>query len=142
MGPQNEFASRRIKLVTSEFLTNGDGLDGIFDHSLPPDEGSHGTHDDVADFFAVDNHLDVVGQQLLEFFEETTSPLVNFLVIFVVIRAMLVIDVQLVVVMQVVRGRNDADQATEMVFPDPDDLFLPSDSAMVIAIASGAFTYG
>jgi hypothetical protein len=29
-----------------------------------------------------------------------------------------------------------------MVFPDPDDLFLAPDSAMVIAIASGAFTYG
>ena len=128
--------------MTSEFLANGDGLDGIFDHSLPPDEGGHGTHDDVADLFAVDNHLDVVGEQLLEFFEETTSPLVNFLVIFVVIRAVLVIDVQLVVVMQVVGGRNDADQATEMVFPDPDDLFLAADSAMVIAIASGAFTYG
>ena len=128
--------------MTSEFLANGDGLNGVFNHSLPTNEGSHCTHDDVADFFAVDNHLDVIGEQLLEFFEEPTSPLVNFLVVFVVIRAMLVVDVQLVVVMQVVRGRNDADQATEMVFPDPDDLFLTANSAMVIAIASGAFTYG
>jgi hypothetical protein len=54
----------------------------------------------------------------------------------------LIIDIQLVVVMQVVRGRDDADQATEMVFSDPDDLFLTANSAMVIAIASGAFTYG
>jgi hypothetical protein len=29
-----------------------------------------------------------------------------------------------------------------MVFSDPDDLFLTANSAMVIAIASGAFTYG
>ena len=128
--------------MTSEFLANSNGLNGIFDHSLPTNEGRHGTHDDVADLFAVDNHLDVVGEQLLEFFEEPTSPFVNFLVIFVVIRAVLVIDVQLVVVMQVVGGRNDADQATEMVFPDPDDLFLAADSTMVIAIAPGAFTYG
>ena len=34
------------------------------------------------------------------------------------------------------------EQATEMVFPDPDDLFLAPDSAMVVAIAPGAFTYG
>ena len=142
MSPQNQFASRGIKLVTSEFLANGDGLNGIFDHSLPTHEGRHGAHDDVADFFAVDNHFDVIGEQLLEFFEKPTSPFVDFLVIFVVVRAMLVIDIQLVVVMQVVWGRDDADEATEMVFSDPDDLFLAANSAMVIAIASGAFTYG
>ena len=128
--------------MTSEFLANGDGLDGIFDHSLPTHEGRHGAHDDVADFFAVDNHFDVIGEQLLEFFEKPTSPFVDFLVIFVVVRAMLVIDIQLVVVMQVVWGRDDADEATEMVFSDPDDLFLTANTTMVIAIAPGAFTYG
>ncbi len=127
--------------MTSEFLANGDGLDGVFDHSLPANEGRHGTHDDVADLFAVDNHLDVIGEQLLQFFEETPRPFINFLVIFVVIGPMLIIDVEFVVIMQVVRSRDDADQATEMVFPDPDDLFLAPDSAMVVAIAPGAFTY-
>ena len=128
--------------MTSEFLANGDGLDGVLDHSLPTDKGRHGTHDDVADLFAVDNHLDVAGEQLLEFFEEPTGPFVDFLVIFVVIGPMLIVDVEFVVVMQVVRGWDDADQATEMVFPDPDDLFLAANPAMVISIASGAFTYG
>jgi hypothetical protein len=44
--------------------------------------------------------------------------------------------------MQVMRGRDDADQTTEMVFSDPNDLFLTANTTMVIAIAPGAFTYG
>ena len=128
--------------MTSEFLTDGDGLNGIFDHSLPAHKGRHGTHDDVANFFTVNDHLDIVREQLFEFFEEPASPFINLFVVLVVVWPMLIVDVEFVVVMQVVRGRNDADQTTEMVFSDPDDLFLAANSAMVIAIPSGAFTYG
>ena len=128
--------------MTSEFLANGDGLNRVFNHSLPANEGSHCTHDDVTDFFAVDDDLHVAGEQFLEFFKKSTSPFVDLFVVLVVVGPVLVVDVEFVVVVQVVRGRNDADQATEMVFPDPDDLFLAPDSAMVVAIAPGAFTYG
>lgn len=128
--------------MSSEFLTDGDGFNGIFNHSLPAHKGSHCTHDDVANFFAVNDHLDVIGEQFLEFFEEPASPFVDLLVVFVVVWPVLVVDVEFVVVMQVVRGRDDADEATEMVFSDPDDLFLTANSAMVVAIPSGAFTYG
>ena len=128
--------------MTSEFLTNGDCFNGVFNHSLPTHESSHGTHDDVSNLFAVNDHLDIVREQLFEFFEEPPSPFINLFVVLVVVWPMLIIDVEFVVVMQVVRGRNDADQTTEMVFSDPDDLFLAANSAMVIAIASGTFTYG
>ena len=128
--------------MTRELLADGNCLNRIFDHSLPAHKRSHGTHDDVTDFFAVDDDLHVAGEQLLEFFKKSTSPFVDLFVVLVVVGPMLVVDVEFVVVVQVVRGRNDADQATEMVFPDPDDLFLAPDSAMVIAISPGAFTYG
>ena len=128
--------------MTRELLADGNCLNRIFDHSLPAHKRSHGTHDDVADFFAVDDDLHGAGEQLLEFFKKSTSPFVDLFVVLVVVGPVLVIDVEFVVVVQVVWGRNNADQATEMVFPDPDDLFLAPDSAMVIAIAPGAFTYG
>jgi len=128
--------------MTRELLADGNCLNRIFDHSLPAHKRSHGTHDDVADLFAVNDDLHVVGEQLFEFFKQSTSPLVDLFVVLVVVGPVLVVDVEFVVVVQVVWGRNNADQATEMVFPDPDDLFLAPDSAMVVAIAPGAFTYG
>ena len=128
--------------MTRELLADGNCLNRIFNHSLPAHKRSHGTHDDVADFFAVDDDLHVAGEQFLEFFKKSTSPFVDLFVVLVVIGPVLVVDVEFVVVVQVVWGRNNADQATEMVFPDPDDLFLAPDSAMVVAIAPGAFTYG
>ena len=128
--------------MTSEFLANSDCLNRVFNHSLPTHESSHGTHDDVANLFAVNDHLDVVREQLFELFEEPTGPFIDLLVVLVVVWPVLIIDVEFVVVVQVMRGWNDADQATEMVFSDPDDLFLTANSAMVIAAAPGAFTYG
>ena len=128
--------------MTSEFLANSDGLNGVFNHSLPTHESSHGTHDDVTNLFAVNDHLDVVREQLFEFFEEPASPFINLFVVLVVVWPMLIIDVEFVVIMQVMRGRDDADQTAEMVFSDPNDLFLTANTTMVIAIAPGAFTYG
>jgi hypothetical protein len=49
--------------MSSKSLANGDGFFGILDETIPPHEGRHGAHDSIAYFFAMNNDLDVVGQQ-------------------------------------------------------------------------------
>ena len=44
---------------------------------------------------------------------------------------------ELVVVVQVVRRRDDADEAAEAVLAQPDDLLLAADATMVVAVAAG-----
>ena len=52
---------------------------------------------------------------------------------------MAISEVELVVVMQVVRCADDRDDAAKVVFAKPNDLFLAANPTVVDAIATGAF---
>ena len=51
-------------------------------------------------------------------------------------------DTQLVVVVEVVRRRDERDHAGEPLLADPDDLLLAPDAAMVGAVAAGTLAHG
>ena len=53
---------------------------------------------------------------------------------------MAICEVELVIVVQVVRRTNNGDDATKVVFAKPNDLFLASYSTVVDAVATGALT--
>jgi hypothetical protein len=42
---------------------------------------------------------------------------------------------------QIVGCRDDADQTTEMVLPDPDDLLLSTHAPMIVPVAPRSFTH-
>ena len=49
---------------------------------------------------------------------------------------------EFVVVVQVVRCRDDADETPEPVLLQPDDLFLATDATVVVAVAARALAHG
>ena len=53
---------------------------------------------------------------------------------------MAVCEVELVIVVQVVRRTNNRDDAAKVVFAKPNDLFLAANSTVVDAVATGALT--
>ena len=85
--------------------------------------------------------FDIICQQLLEFFKQSASPLINFFVVLIVERTVLIIDAEFVVVVQVVRSSDDADQTAKMVLPNPDDFLLAANPAMIVPIATRTFAH-
>jgi len=84
--------------------------------------------------------LGATGQQVTHFGVEGAQPHID-----VVVDAqgpVQRIDPQLVVVVEVVGSGNDRDDPAKAVLPDPDDLLLAPDTAMVLAVTAGAFTDG
>ena len=53
---------------------------------------------------------------------------------------MAVCEVELVIVVQVVRRTDDRDDATKIVFAKPNDLLLATNPTVVDAVATGALT--
>lgn len=119
-------------------FSDGDGFLGIFDEPVPANECAHRAHDAIADFFTVNDHFDVAREQVLQFVEEPSGPIVD---IVGVDRAVLVRHAQFVVIVQIVGRGDDADQTAEVVLPDPDDLLLSTHASMVVPVAPRSFTH-
>lgn len=124
--------------MSGEAFADSDRLFGILDEPVPSNEGAHRTHDAIADLFTVYDDFHVAREEPLEFVEQAARPLID---VVCVVGTVLVGDSQLVVVVQIMGCRNDADQTSEVVFPDPDDLFLSSDASMIVPVSTRPFTY-
>ena len=124
--------------MTRKAFSDGNGFLRILDEPVPANECTHRTHDAVTDFFAVNNDFDVVREQVLQLVEQTTCPIVD---VVGVVGTVLVGHAQFVVIVEIVGRRDDADQAAEMVLPDPDDLLLSTDAAMIVPVAARSFTH-
>ena len=124
--------------MSGEPFSDGYGFLRILDEPVPANERAHRAHDAVTDFFAVNDDLDVVREQVLQLVEQPASPIVD---VVGVERTVLVRHTQFVIVVQIVGCRDDADQATEMVLPDPDDLLLSTYAPMIVPVAPGPLTH-
>ena len=51
-------------------------------------------------------------------------------------------EIEFVVIVQVVRCTDDRDDATKIVFTQPNDLFLATNSTVIDAVSTGPFTNG
>lgn len=124
--------------MASEPFSNGDGFLRVLDESVPANECTHRTHDAVTDLFTVNDDFDVVREEVLQFVEQSAGPIVD---IVGVVGTVLVRHAQFVVIVQIVGCGDDADQAAEMVLPDPDDLLLSTHAAMIVPVAARSFTH-
>lgn len=124
--------------MSSETLADSNCLFGVLDESVPAHECTHGAHDPIADFFSVYDDLDIGREETLQLVEQTAGPIID---VVGVVRTVLIRDTQFVVIVEIVRCRDDADQTAEVVLPDPDDLFLAADPTVIVAIPTWSLTH-
>src|SRR3954454_15727355 len=137
---QDHFAGERVELKAGQPLGDRDCLRRIVDQAAPTDVTTHDPHQAVVDRLVVDDDLGAALEQTVELDVEVAQPLAE--VVDAGERAMQVRKGQLVVVVQVVRRRDDADEAPEAVLAQPDDLLLATDAAMVLAISARSLADG
>ena len=124
MGAKDERSRRRLESTIRQSFDQGDCFGRFVHHSEPAKIGPHDADELVADFFGVDDRPVSVGQQRVQFREESPAPVVD--VVAGEQRDMPVRDSDFFVGLQVVRCAADADDAMKIVFPQPDDFFLAS----------------
>ena len=107
----------------------------IVDHAAPADVAAHDADDAIVDGLVVHDHLRAGLEQTVELRVERLQP--HAQIVDAGERSMQVRQAELVVVVQVVRRRDDADHAAEPVLAQPDDLLLATDATMVVAVPAG-----
>src|SRR4029079_3677672 len=125
-GAEDDVAGEGVELATGDALGDRDRRRVVVDEALPADVSAHDPDEAVADLFAVHDHLGSVLEQLVQLAVEGAQPRGGVLG---VERAVARADAELLVVVEVVRRRDDRDHAAEPVLTDPDDLLLAAHPA-------------
>ncbi len=137
---EDDLTGEGVELALGDALGEVDDRGRIVDHAAPADVAAHDADDPVIDRFAVGDHLRAGLEQAVQLGVERLQPQAE--IVGAGERAVQVVQAQLVVVVQVVRRRDDADDAAEAVLAQPDDLFLTADATMVLPVAAGALAHG
>src|SRR5262245_15530213 len=133
-GDGDEAAPERIELAAGDALDDGDGLRAAGHHAGPADVAADESGHPVADLLTVQQDLGALGHQPAQLRVELAQH--DARVVGGAEGAVEVGDAQLLVIVEVVGRRDDRNHQAEALLPDPDDLLLAADPAMVGAIAA------
>lgn len=126
-------------MALRQLFDHGNNTGWAFDQSVPEQVASDQTTDSVAEFFRVNENSLTALKEHAEFGEEGGLEDAE-----IVIGDWPVTPhhTELVVIVEIQRGRDHRDDTGEALFANPDDFFLAANLAMIRAIATGSLTDG
>ena len=137
---RDQLPADRAHLAVQDLLDDGDGLGPVDDQAGPAQVAGHHAHEPVAQLLLVDEDLlpgrQPVAQLAVEVGQDRDGIVVG------AERDVGPGDAELVVGVQVVGRRQQRDDPGEALAPQPEDLLLAADPAVVAGVAAGPLADG
>ena len=139
LGEGHEAATLRAELAAGDALHHGDAPRRAVDHATPHQVPADDTGETVAQLGAVDHDLALRAEQFLHRAVQRDE-ILGLIRLERGKRVMQRSHPEFFVIVEVVIGLDQGDDGVEPLLAQPDDLFLATNSAMVVAVAAWSLT--